>query len=116
MSTAPYTPVVTAGGWIAVSGQVPLRDGAFLHDKPFAEQVDGVLANVVDRLAEAGATLADVVKANIYLVDMEDYTVLNERWVATFAEPRPARTCVAVAALPFDCRVEVEVWALAPDA
>ena len=53
MSDAPYTPVVTAGGWIAVSGQVPLRDGAFLTDRPFAEQVDAVLANVTDRLAEA---------------------------------------------------------------
>jgi len=114
MSTAPYTPVVTAGGWIAVSGQVPLRDGAFLHDRPFAEQVDAVLANVVDRLAEAGASLADVVKTTVFLTDMEDYPVLNERWIATFADPRPARSCVAVAALPFDCRVEVECWAIAP--
>ncbi len=116
MSTAPYTPVVDAGGWLAVSGQVPLRDGEFLHERPFAEQVDAVLANLADRLAEAGASLADVVKTTVFLTDMDDYAELNERWVATFADPRPARSCVAVAALPFGCRVEVECWALAPDA
>ena len=114
MAAPPYTPVVTAGGWIAVSGQVPLRDGTFLTDKPFAEQVDAVLANVADRLAEAGATPTDVVKTTVFLTTMDDYTVLNERWVAFWPEPRPARSCVAVKQLPFDVRVEVECWALAP--
>lgn len=115
MSTSPYTPAVRVGEWIAVSGQVPLRGGVFLSDRPFAEQVDAVLANLADRLAEHGATLADVVKATVFLAgDMTDYPVLNERWVATFAEPRPARSCVAVAALPFDVRVEVEAWAHLP--
>lgn len=111
MSAAPYTPSVRAGEWVAVSGQVPLRDGTFLSDRPFAEQVDAVLANVADRLAEHGATLADVVKTTVFLVDMADYAVLNERWIAAFAEPRPARSAVAVAALPFDVRLEVEAWA-----
>lgn len=115
MSTAPYTPAVRVGDWIAVSGQVPLRDGVFLTDRPFAEQVDAVLANLVERLADHGASLADVVKTTVFLAgDMTDYPVLNERWVATFAEPRPARSCVAVAALPFDVRVEVEAWAHLP--
>lgn len=112
--SSPYTPSVRAGEWIAVSGQVPVRDGVLLTDRPLAEQVDGVLANVADRLAEHGATLADVVKATIFLTDMADYAALNERWVATFPEPRPARSCVAVAGLPFDVRLEVEVWARVP--
>lgn len=111
MSNAPYTPAARAGEWIAVSGQVPLRDGVFLTDRPLAEQVDGVLANVADRLAEHGATLADVVKATIFLTDMDDYAVVNERWVVAFPEPRPARSCVAVAGLPFGVRLEVEAWA-----
>lgn len=114
MTTPPYTPAVRAGSWIAVSGQVPLRDGALLTDRPFAEQVDAVLANLSDRLAEHGATLADVVKTTVFLADMADYPELNERWVATFAEPRPARSCVAVAGLPFDVPVEVEAWAHLP--
>lgn len=112
MSNPPYTPAVRAGDWIAVSGQVPLRDGTFLSDRAFGEQVDAVLANVVDRLADHDATLADVVKATVFLTDMSDYSVLNERWVSVFDEPRPARSCVAVAGLPFDVRVEVEAWAL----
>jgi 2-iminobutanoate/2-iminopropanoate deaminase len=114
MTTPPYTPAVRAGSWIAVSGQVPLRDGALLTDRPFAEQVDAVLANLTDRLAEHGATLADVVKTTVFLASMDDYPELNERWVATFAEPRPARSCVAVAGLPFDVPVEVEAWAHLP--
>ena len=114
MSTPPYTPVVVAGGWVAVSGQVPLRDGVLLSDQPFAEQVDAVLANVADRLAEAGATPADVVKTTVFLADMADYAELNERWVAFWPEPRPARSCVAVRELPFGVPVEVECWALVP--
>lgn len=116
MSTAAYTPAVRAGDWIAVSGQVPLRDGTFLNDRTFGEQVDAVLANVADRLGEHGAALTDVVKTTVFLTDMSDYSLLNERWVAAFAEPRPARSCVAVAGLPFDVRVEVEAWAIAPEA
>lgn len=111
MASPPYTPAFRAGDWIAVSGQVPLRDGIFLTDRPFGEQVDAVLANVADRLAEHGAEMGDVVKATVFLTDMDDYPLLNERWVAAFAEPRPARSCVAVAGLPFDVRVEVEAWA-----
>ena len=114
MTTPPYTPVVRAGEWLAVSGQVPLRDGELLTERPFAEQVDAVLANLSDRLAEQGATLASVVKTTVFLVDMADSPVVNERWVATFAEPRPARSCVAVAGLPFDVRIEVEAWAHVP--
>ena len=89
-------------------------DGELLTDRPFAEQVDAVLANLSDRLAEHGATLADVVKTTVFLADMADYATLNERWVATFEEPRPARSCVAVAGLPFDVPVEVEAWAHLP--
>ena len=111
MSSPPYTPAFRAGEWVAVSGQVPLRDGTFLSDRPFGEQVDAVLANVTDRLAEHGATRSDVVKASVFLTDMSDYSLFNERWVAAFEDPRPARSCVAVAGLPFDVRVEVEVWA-----
>ncbi len=114
MSTPPYTPAVRAGEWIAVSGQVPLRDSALLNDRPLAEQIDAVLANVADRLAEHGATLADVVKTTVFLTDMADYPTLNEHWIAAFVEPRPARSCVAVAGLPFDVRLEVEAWARVP--
>ncbi|NLV56968.1 MAG: RidA family protein [Acidimicrobiales bacterium] len=114
MATPPYSPVLRVDDWVIVSGQVPLRDGQFLTDRPFGEQVDAVIANVADRLAEHGCTLADVVKTTVFLTDMDDYTVLNERWVEGFPEPRPTRTCVAVAGLPFDVPVEVEAWARVP--
>ena len=55
-----------------------------------------------------------MVKTTVFLVDMADYAMLNEVWMATFAEPRPARTAIGVAALPLGARVEVEAWAHLP--
>jgi len=107
----PYRPVVEVGDWIIVSGRVPLRDGALLTDRPFTEQVDAVIANVADRLAEVGATLADVAKTTVFLTDMADFDAMNERYAAAFPDPRPARSAVAVAALPLGVTVEIEAWA-----
>ncbi len=69
------------------------------------------LANLAAVLADAGAGLADVVSATVYLVDMADYPVANEIWAATFGDRPPARTTVAVAALPLGARVEVAATA-----
>lgn len=62
-------------------------------------------------LAAAGRTLDDVVKVNVYLVDMADFSAVNEVYATVFAEPYPARTTVAVAGLPLGARVEIELVA-----
>lgn len=114
----PYTPVVRAGDLVVLSGQVGASPGP--DGKPQLAQggteaeLRQALANVQTLLAGEGGTLADVVKTTVFLVDMADYAMLNEVWMATFAEPRPARTAVAVAALPLGARVEVEAWAHLP--
>jgi len=72
------------------------------------------LQNVAEMLAIEGATLADVVKTTLYLVDMADFAAVNEVWVEYFTDDRPTRSAVAVAALPIGARVEVEAWAYAP--
>jgi 2-iminobutanoate/2-iminopropanoate deaminase len=72
------------------------------------------LANLAEVLARQGATLDQVVKTTVFLVDMADYRAVNEVWIETFAEHRPTRSAVAVAALPLGARVEVEAWAHSP--
>ena len=72
------------------------------------------LQNLAELLAVEGATLDDVCKTTLYLVDMNDYAAVNEAWVEYFPAERPTRSAVAVAALPIGARVEVEAWAYAP--
>jgi 2-iminobutanoate/2-iminopropanoate deaminase len=77
-------------------------------------QLRQALQNVAEVLAIEGATLADVVKTTLYLVDMSEFAAVNEVWVEYFSDNRPTRSAVAVAALPIEARVEVEAWAYAP--
>jgi 2-iminobutanoate/2-iminopropanoate deaminase len=79
-----------------------------------AAELRQALQNVAEVLAIEGATLTDVVKTTLYLADMGDFAAVNEVWVEYFAEDRPTRSAVAVAALPIGARVEVEAWAYAP--
>ena len=111
----PYRPAVRVGDWVVTSGQVgaaPDPDGVLqIVGGGTAGQARQALANLQAVLVGEGASLADVVKKTVYLVDMSDFALLNEVWIATFAEPRPARSAVGVAALPLGARVEVEAWA-----
>ena len=72
------------------------------------------LQNVAEVLAVEGATLSDVVKTTVFLLDMSEFSAVNEVWVEYFTENRPTRSAVAVAALPIGARIEVEAWAYAP--
>ena len=65
-------------------------------------------------LGAEGATLGDVVKTTLYLVDLSEFAAVNEVWVEYFTQDRPTRSAVAVVALPAGARVEVEAWAYAP--
>jgi len=114
----PYSAVLRAGEWVVTSGQlgvVPGTDGNLsLMEGGTEAQLRQALANLVDVLSREGASLADVVKTTVFLVDMTDYPIVNDVWVEVFVEHRPARSAVAVAALPLGARVEVEAWAYAP--
>jgi 2-iminobutanoate/2-iminopropanoate deaminase len=117
-AVGPYSPVRRVGDWVITSGQVGLAaDGtgasALVSGGTVAE-LRQALRNVAEVLAVEGATLSDVVKTTLYLVDMGDFAAVNEVWVEYFTEDRPTRSAVAVAALPIGARVEVEAWAYAP--
>lgn len=92
------------------SGQLGLRDGALVEGGVGA-QLDQAMANLAALLESEGATLDDVVKTTVFLTDMGDYAEMNEHYVAAFTNNRPARSAVAVAALPLGGIVEVEAWA-----
>jgi 2-iminobutanoate/2-iminopropanoate deaminase len=106
----PYTPIVRAGDWLVVSGQLGLRDGELVNGG-VPEQLEQALANLAALLAGEGASLADVVKTTVFLRHMDDYDRMNQTYVAAFGDHRPARSAVAVAGLPRGALVEVEAWA-----
>jgi 2-iminobutanoate/2-iminopropanoate deaminase len=106
----PYTPVMRAGDWLVVSGQVGVADGQLVTGGVAAE-LKQALANMSRLLEGEGASLADVVKTTVYLRHIDDYTVMNEAYVEVFGEHRPARSAVAVSGLPLGALVEVEAWA-----
>ena len=109
MSTplGPYTPVVRAGDWIIVSGQLGLKDGALVDGGVPAQTAQSV-ENLKAQLANAGASLSDVAKTLCFLTDMNSFAAFNEAYVAGFGAHRPARSTVGVAALPAGGAVEIE--------
>ena len=112
MSTpvGPYTPVVEAGDWVVVSGQVGLAEGK-LVEGGFDRQCTQALANLQGQLESVGASMSDVVKTTVFLRHMTDYARMNELYGEAFGDHRPARSAIGVAELPLGALVEVEAWA-----
>ncbi len=121
MSTpiGPYTPIVRAGPWLICSGQLGLVPGAgsppALVEGGATGQLTQALANAERLLQSTGASVTDVVKTTVFVVDMGGYGAVNEAYAAFFGDHRPARSVVGVAALPMRAAVEVEVWAYLPE-
>ncbi|WP_126424676.1 RidA family protein [Brevibacillus marinus] len=107
----PYSQAVKAGPFLFTSGQIPLKPDGTLVTGDVAEQTHQVFANLQAILEEAGASLRDVVKATVFIQDMNDFASLNEVYAQYFGDHRPARSTVEVARLPKDVRVEIEVVA-----
>ena len=108
----PYTPVVRAGDWIIVSGQLGLKDGVM--QKGVSAQTTQAVKNLKERLAEMGANINDVKKTLCFLTDMETFSIFNDAYVAGFGNSRPARSTIGVASLPANGQVEIEAWAYKP--
>jgi 2-iminobutanoate/2-iminopropanoate deaminase len=109
----PYSPVVRAGDWIIVSGQLGLRNGKIVEGG-VAEQTAQAVANLTTHLASVGATLDDIAKTLCFLTDMDTFATFNEAYIAGFGSHRPARSTIGVAALPAGGAVEIEAWAYKP--
>ena len=111
-AVGPYSQAVACDGWLYVSGQIPLDpETGEMMQGDIGAQAERVLTSLQAILEEAGAGLADVVKVNVYLLDMNDFQQVNEVYARFFGENRPARACVAVVGLPRGAQVEMDLVA-----
>ena len=108
----PYSQAIEVNGFVYASGQLPIdpATGSFPEGGVQA-QTRQSLKNVQAILEEAGLSLSNVVKTTVYLADMGDFAAMNEIYAEFFSQPYPARSAVAVKALPKGALVEVEVIA-----
>jgi len=112
----PYTPVMRAGDLLFVSGQIGIVEvgsnsglaTGLLAEGGFGAQVSQALANFRAQVEANGAMLDQVVKTNVFLTDMGNFAAMNEIYCEAFGDHRPARSCVAVAALPIGALFEME--------
>lgn len=110
----PYAQAVVAGGFVFVSGQIPLDPSTGqLVPGGAAAQAERVLASLGAVLEAAGSGLGRVVKTTVYLTDLADFAAVNEVYARFFPAEPPARATVQVAALPRGAALEIEAVALA---
>ncbi|WP_319403988.1 RidA family protein [uncultured Anaeromusa sp.] len=109
----PYSQAIEANGFVFVSGQTPLSPstGEIVSDD-VKEQTKQSLDNVKTILQARGLDVDHIVKTTIFLKDMNDFKVVNEVYANAFSGSYPARSCVEVARLPKDVRVEIEAIAV----
>lgn len=108
----PYSLGVWAGDLLFVSGQTPIdpATGVVASDN-VVEQAHQTIKNVRAILEAAGLALDNVVKATVFIKNMNDFAAINDVYASYFQKPYPARSCVEVARLPRDVLVEIEVVA-----
>ena len=115
VAIGPYSQAIAAGGFLFCAGQTPLDPATMtLVAGDVGVQTAQVLKNLHAVLQSAGCTWKDVVKTTIFLRTMNDFARVNEVYAATLGDSRPARSTVAVAGLPKDAQVEIELVAKLP--
>ena len=111
----PYSQAVRAGQLLFASGQIPLDPASgSIVEGDMTAQTRRVMENLRAVLRAGGLSLADVVRTTIYLIDLNDFTKVNDAYGSYFEEPYPARATVQVARLPRDARVEIDAIAAYP--
>ena len=108
----PYSQALDLGGMVSVPGQIPVHPATGAMPEDVQGQARQSLANLKAILAEAGLTMADVVKTVVFLADLDDFAAVNEVYAQAFAQPFPARSCVQVAGIPKGAKVEIECIAV----
>ncbi len=108
----PYSQAIRAGGFLFVSGQIPLDPATgTLVQGDIAAQTHRVLKNLGAILDAAGTSFDHVVKTTVYLSDMSEFAAMNEVYATYFAAPAPARATIQAARLPRDVQVEIDLIA-----
>lgn len=108
----PYSQGIIVNNLFYSSGQIPLTADGVMVEGDVKEQTHQVFKNLMAVLEEAGASLETVVKATVFIKNMDEFASVNEVYGEYFNTHKPARSCVEVARLPKDALVEIEVIAL----
>lgn len=115
VASGPYSHAVDAGELVYFSGQTAMNSASGEKMKgDIQAQTKQCFINLFEVLEAAELTPNDVVKVNVYLTDMNNFSAMNEVYKTQFSDPYPARTCVAVLALPLNADVEIEMIAKRP--
>ncbi len=109
----PYSQAVSKNGLVFVSGQIGIEPTSGKLLDSFDEQVAQAMRNVKNILEENNLGFGNVLKATIYLVDLENYSQFNDIYATFFESPYPAREVVEVGALPKDAQIEISMIAMA---
>ena len=107
----PYSQAIQAGNLVFCSGQLGIDPATGQLAEGVVAQADQAFKNIANVLAEAGATLDDVVKVTVLLADIADFARVNELYATKFSQPYPARSAFQAAAIPAGGLVEIEVIA-----
>lgn len=109
----PYSQALKSGNLVFCSGQIPINPATnAIEATTIEEQTRQVISNLANVLETAGASLKNVVKTTVFIKDMNDFAALNAVYAEMFGETKPARSCVEVARLPKDVKVEIECIAI----
>lgn len=112
--SGPYSHAIDGGDYVFFSGQTAMNSSDMSKADlkgDIASQTKLCFQNLFDVMSETDLTEADVVKVNVYLTDMANFEKMNAVYEKQFRAPHPARTCIAVVALPLDAEVEIEMIA-----
>ncbi|MDA1061253.1 MAG: RidA family protein [bacterium] len=109
-TNAPLSGAVEINGLVYVSGQIHIKDGK-LEGTTIEEKLEITIQNIKNVLKEAGLTLENVIRVQLYLTDLTQLPALNKVYPNYFSHPLPARTAIGVTALPLGANLEIDVIA-----
>lgn len=108
----PYSQAIKANGFIYVSGQLPIdMESGEMVRGDIKKATKASLSNVLEIVKSGEGKLEDIVKVNVYVKDMDDFSQVNEVYADFFEDHKPARACVEIARLPQDASIEIEAVA-----
>ena len=109
----PYSQAVKVGNLIFISGQIPIDPSSGnMVNGDIKEQTKRVLENIKGILESVGASLANVVKTTVFMIDLSEFSIMNEVYKDYFPEKPPARSTIQVSALPRGAKIEIEAIAI----
>jgi 2-iminobutanoate/2-iminopropanoate deaminase len=112
----PYSQGIVSGGFLFTAGQIPLDPATMiLVEGDITRQATRVFDNLEAILKASGCSFADVVKATVFLADLQDFGEMNKIYAARMGDHRPARSTVQVSRLPAGARIEIDLIARVPD-